>query len=38
MASRGRSEGVTFLFEAIKLFLSWIVVTDAQPCDDTKNH
>ena len=30
--------GMRFLFEVIKLFLNWIVVMDAQPCDDTKNH
>lgn len=41
VASRGWREGVRgvrSLFEVIKLFMNWVVVMDARPCDDTKNH
>ena len=34
----GGSEGVRFLFEGMKLFLTWMAVADAQPRDDTRNH
>lgn len=28
--------GVRSLFEVMKLFMNWVVVMDARPCDDTK--